>query len=100
MVRKFGAVLVWVVLSSIAVVPTAEAKHRRQQCPTGFANFGDSLTDTGNVDNVFPFTSDSELSPYGETFFGGPAKRFCNGRVVPDFFCECSQPFLNLDQSE
>ncbi|CAM6111892.1 unnamed protein product [Calypogeia fissa] len=56
------------------------------KCPTGFANFGDSLTDTGNALNAFPFFSDAELPPYGETFFGGPAKRFSDGRVVPDFF--------------
>ncbi|KAL2653886.1 hypothetical protein R1flu_022014 [Riccia fluitans] len=57
-------------------------------CPTAFWNFGDSLTDTGSVVNAFPQCPqcDPESSPYGDSFFGRPAKRFSNGRVVPDFF--------------
>ncbi|KAG6545292.1 hypothetical protein Mapa_013252 [Marchantia paleacea] len=55
-------------------------------CPTGFFNFGDSLTDTGNNANAFPVSLNYELPPYGENFFRRPSKRVTNGRVVPDFF--------------
>ncbi|KAL3685972.1 hypothetical protein R1sor_003994 [Riccia sorocarpa] len=57
-------------------------------CPTAFWNFGDSLTDTGNIINAFPQCSEcrAERRPYGDSFFGRPAKRFSDGRLVPDFF--------------
>ena len=45
-------------------------------------NFGDSNSDTGGrvaagFEAIFP--------PYGSTFFGGPAGRFCDGRLIIDF---------------
>ena len=45
-------------------------------------NFGDSNSDTGGrvaagFESIFP--------PYGSTFFGGPAGRFCDGRLITDF---------------
>ncbi|KAG6547839.1 hypothetical protein Mapa_010656 [Marchantia paleacea] len=83
-----------VVLFMIAALNPAPAlsssftpsNNRNPACPTAFWNFGNSLSDTGGTINVFPWFLDPERSPYGESFFGRPAKRFCNGRVVPDFF--------------
>ncbi|OEL17442.1 GDSL esterase/lipase [Dichanthelium oligosanthes] len=45
-------------------------------------NFGDSNSDTGGrvaagFESIFP--------PYGSTFFGGPAGRFCDGRLILDY---------------
>ncbi|GLJ50052.1 hypothetical protein SUGI_1064570 [Cryptomeria japonica] len=47
--------------------------------------FGDSYSDTGNVELAFPFTSDAEKPPYGSTFFGAPSGRFSDGRLIVDF---------------
>ncbi|KAG6544035.1 hypothetical protein Mapa_014558 [Marchantia paleacea] len=61
------------------------------RCPRAFFNFGTSLTDTGNLLNEFPFSpdvtkfADPENPPYGDAFFRRPAKRYCNGRLIPDF---------------
>ncbi|OAE31424.1 hypothetical protein AXG93_725s1130 [Marchantia polymorpha subsp. ruderalis] len=61
------------------------------RCPRAFFNFGTSLTDTGNILNEFPFSpeitkfADPENPPYGDAFFRRPAKRYCNGRLIPDF---------------
>lgn len=44
-------------------------------------NFGDSNSDTGAVSATF-----GRLSlPNGQTFFGKPAGRYCDGRLVIDF---------------
>lgn len=46
-------------------------------------NFGDSNSDTGGLAAgiAFPFGQ-----PYGETYFLNPAGRFCDGRLIIDFF--------------
>jgi hypothetical protein len=59
-------------------------------------NFGDSNSDTGGrvaagFEAIFP--------PYGSTFFGGPAGRFCDGRLIIDFLstpASCSLYLLRL----
>ncbi|BBN11228.1 hypothetical protein MPTK1_5g10170 [Marchantia polymorpha subsp. ruderalis] len=81
--HKLAAALFMIAALNAAPALTAS---RNPACPTAFWNFGDSLTDTGGSLNVFPWFTDPERSPYGESFFGRPAKRYCNGRVVPDFF--------------
>lgn len=44
-------------------------------------NFGDSNSDTGGISaSFYPMGS-----PYGETFFHGPAGRGCDGRLIIDF---------------
>lgn len=44
-------------------------------------NFGDSNSDTGGISAAFvPIPS-----PYGENFFGKPAGRDCDGRLIIDF---------------
>lgn len=44
-------------------------------------NFGDSNSDTGEASALF-----SEVpSPNGETFFGRPSGRLCDGRLLLDF---------------
>lgn len=56
--------------------------------PALFA-FGDSLTDTGNAQAVFPWQHAASLPPYGDTYFGEPRDRFSDGRLLIDFFGEC-----------
>ncbi|KAL2629099.1 hypothetical protein R1flu_013785 [Riccia fluitans] len=66
--------------------------RRNPQCPAAFFNFGTSLTDTGNLLNALPYSpdvikfADAENPPYGNTFFRRPAKRYSDGRLIPDFF--------------
>ncbi|CAK9321093.1 unnamed protein product [Citrullus colocynthis] len=57
-------------------------------CYTSIFNFGDSLSDTGNLYYTCssPHPSQVCFFPYGETFFHRPTGRFSDGRVVLDFF--------------
>ena len=52
--------------------------------PAAF-NFGDSNSDTGGR---IAAGFEPMLPPYGSTFFGGPAGRFCDGRLILDFLSE------------
>lgn len=44
-------------------------------------NFGDSNSDTGGISAAMKMVS----PPNGETFFGHPSGRFCDGRLIIDF---------------
>ncbi|KAJ0763319.1 putative alpha-L-fucosidase [Helianthus annuus] len=46
-------------------------------------NFGDSNSDTGAL--VAMFRQAAARPPNGETFFGSPAGRVCDGRLLIDF---------------
>ncbi|KAK1575618.1 hypothetical protein Q3G72_006978 [Acer saccharum] len=61
------------------VVATAE----KCQFPAIF-NFGDSNSDTGGLSAVFG----QAPPPHGMSFFGGPAGRYCDGRLIVDFIAE------------
>ncbi|PWA84233.1 GDSL-like Lipase/Acylhydrolase superfamily protein [Artemisia annua] len=52
--------------------------------PPHIFNFGDSNSDTGGLVAL----GYSIGSPYGRTFFGRPAGRLCDGRLVIDFLCQ------------
>ncbi|XP_062158418.1 GDSL esterase/lipase At5g14450-like [Alnus glutinosa] len=55
-------------------------------------NFGDSNSDTGGKSAAF----DRLLSPNGDTFFGKPSGRYCDGQVLVDFIAEkLGLPYLN-----
>jgi hypothetical protein len=49
-------------------------------------NFGDSNSDTGGKSAAF----DRLLSPNGDTFFGKPSGRYCDGQVLVDFIGDYS----------
>ncbi len=62
-------------------------------CPQAFFIFGDSLSDTGNVQFVFSGYNQSILNyPYGESYnFTEPGRdRFCDGRLLIDFLGKIS----------
>jgi hypothetical protein len=48
-------------------------------------SFGDSITDAGNLATISPPDASFNRLPYGETFFGHPTGRFCDGRLIVDF---------------
>ncbi|CAN6447842.1 unnamed protein product [Victoria cruziana] len=55
-------------------------------------NFGDSNSDTGGLSAAFG----PAPPPNGESFFHGPAGRYCDGRLVIDFIAKRSGlPYLN-----
>ncbi|KAL4019573.1 hypothetical protein IC575_018325 [Cucumis melo] len=56
-------------------------------CYTSIFNFGDSLSDTGNLYYTCSFPNPPNVCffPYGETFFHRPTGRFSDGRLVLDF---------------
>ncbi|XP_052626306.1 GDSL esterase/lipase At1g28590 [Lactuca sativa] len=67
-------------------------------CYTSIINFGDSVSDTGNIKELASI-SDVTLPvlqpPYGETFFHQPTGRCSNGRLIIDFLAESlGLPFL------
>lgn len=84
---RFG-VIIWVILvvaNNLGVslaLTTSKIKH----FPAIF-NFGDSNSDTGGLTAVYG----QAPPPNGETFFGGSAGRFCDGRLVIDFL---GTPFI------
>ncbi|CAL9125358.1 unnamed protein product, partial [Musa textilis] len=48
-------------------------------------NFGDSLTDTGNLAFLTGGKAPVSRPPYGETYFHRPTGRFTDGRIILDF---------------
>ncbi|XP_059445358.1 GDSL esterase/lipase At5g14450-like [Corylus avellana] len=55
-------------------------------------NFGDSNSDTGGQSAAFHRL----LSPNGDTFFGKPSGRYCDGLILVDFIAEkLGLPYLN-----
>ena len=73
--------LVCLVLLAHAGPPAAVAREY-----AAVFNFGDSLTDTGNLcaDGIPDYLATAR-PPYGTTYFGYPTGRVSDGRVVVDF---------------
>ena len=64
--------------------------------PVVIFNFGDSNSDTGGR---VAAGLESILPPYGSTFFGGPAGRFCDGRLILDFLSTLASRFHSISNS-
>ncbi|XP_051144969.1 GDSL esterase/lipase At1g09390-like [Andrographis paniculata] len=67
------------------LISTPNLAQARCKKPPIIFNFGDSNSDTGGSASGlgFPFKL-----PFGRSFFGRPAGRFCDGRLVIDFLCQ------------
>ncbi|WOL12803.1 GDSL esterase/lipase [Canna indica] len=90
MASRCIVLLVAVLLSSLLVV-SSSASSSPCTFPAIF-NFGDSNSDTGGMAAAFATVSE----PNGETFFGEPAGRYCDGRLVIDFIAQTvGLPFLS-----
>ncbi|PUZ58697.1 hypothetical protein GQ55_5G528300 [Panicum hallii var. hallii] len=76
--------LVCLVLLAHAGPPAAVARDY-----AAVFNFGDSLTDTGNLcaDGIPDYLATAR-PPYGATYFGYPTGRVSDGRVVVDFIAQ------------
>ncbi|KAM7530599.1 hypothetical protein LguiB_034009 [Lonicera macranthoides] len=70
----------------------ANSTHYANACYSSIYNFGDSLSDTGNL-LQFWLSDHNEIPhfgfpPYGETYFDAPTGRCSNGRLIIDFIAE------------
>lgn len=75
----------------VAVVCASWAAAAAAQKYNAIFSFGDSITDTGNLcTNGKPSQITFTQPPYGETYFGTPTCRCCDGRVIVDFLSTCS----------
>lgn len=93
-VMLFCVLLVAANLGLSVALSTSKINHQNQKTcdfPAIF-NFGDSNSDTGGLAAL----CEQVPPPYGETFFGAPAGRFCDGRLVIDFLAESlGLPYLS-----
>ncbi|KAK2447399.1 GDSL Lipase/Acylhydrolase superfamily protein [Trifolium repens] len=75
-------------------------------CYTSIFSFGDSLTDTGNLNFISsPQSPNCLLPPYGETHFHHPTGRCSDGRLIIDFIAEFFglpyvKPYLGFKNGE
>ncbi|KAL4019575.1 hypothetical protein IC575_018327 [Cucumis melo] len=73
-------------------------------CFNSIFNFGDSLSDTGNLFNNCNSNKPPKscFTPYGDTFFRHPTGRFSDGRLIIDFIAQSLglpllQPYLGVE---
>lgn len=69
-------------------------------CKAPLVVFGASMVDVGENAVAQPLSSASDFVPYGVDYFGHPAGRFSNGRVISDFLSQglgygLLDPYLN-----
>ncbi|XP_008221893.1 PREDICTED: GDSL esterase/lipase At3g26430-like [Prunus mume] len=93
MESHFSKTLVVAILVSLSVslAPCLVLASTSCKFPAIF-NFGDSNSDTGGFSAVFG----QARPPHGESYFHGPAGRYCDGRLVIDFIANSlGLPFLS-----
>ncbi|KAK3156758.1 hypothetical protein QOZ80_2AG0111480 [Eleusine coracana subsp. coracana] len=86
----------------VALVLVCASSSSAAQKYNAIFNFGDSITDTGNlcIDGRIPQITFTQ-PPYGETYFGTPTCRCSDGRVVVDFLSDkFGLPFLPPSKSK
>jgi len=71
-------------LVATALLSTSAARARRTCRFPAVFNFGDSNSDTGGFWAAFP----AQQGPFGMTYFGRPAGRASDGRLVIDFIAQ------------
>ncbi|XP_076883068.1 alpha-L-fucosidase 3-like [Bidens hawaiensis] len=85
--------LIKVVIMLLLLNQVVHARVNKHPChfPAIF-NFGDSNSDTGGLSAAFGQAG----PPHGESFFHGPAGRYCDGRLVIDFIAQSfGLPYLS-----
>ncbi|KAF6137998.1 hypothetical protein GIB67_041871 [Kingdonia uniflora] len=91
-------VSVLVILASLYFIPCdALRRHHKHKINTIY-QFGDSLSDTGNLIHEKPTEANLPIAhyPYGETFFRKPTGRSCDGRLIIDYLAlALGLPLLN-----
>ncbi|KAK4754779.1 hypothetical protein SAY87_008536 [Trapa incisa] len=91
--------LLWLLLvqlsGALALLPETDAVAGTRTRTCGFQvlfNFGDSNSDTGGASAALLEVNE----PNGETFFGHPSGRRCDGRLIIDFVAESLKlPYLS-----
>ncbi|KAJ7565392.1 hypothetical protein O6H91_02G058600 [Diphasiastrum complanatum] len=84
------------VVASTIVVSCGFSESAAAECFPALFQFGDSLSDTGNVEALYPTISPAAFLPYGRTAFHKPADRYSDGRLVIDFLAQAiNLPFIN-----
>lgn len=87
-----AAALLLLLLLSLAPAPRASGAAAGDCHFPAVFNFGDSNSDTGGLSSLFG----AAPPPNGRTFFGMPAGRYCDGRLVIDFIAESlGLPYLS-----
>ncbi|KAF6138000.1 hypothetical protein GIB67_041873 [Kingdonia uniflora] len=91
-------VSVFVISISLFLIPCDASRHHKPKINTIY-QFGDSLSDTGNFiheKNIGKSQMYTCNYPYGETFFGKPSGRACDGRLIIDYLPQAlGLPLLN-----
>ncbi|KAL1207355.1 Alpha-L-fucosidase 3 [Cardamine amara subsp. amara] len=78
-------------LTLLSSLSSPSFTHAQCHFPAIF-NFGDSNSDTGGLSAAFGQAG----PPHGSSFFGSPAGRYCDGRLVIDFIAESlGLPYLS-----
>ncbi|KAG8053024.1 hypothetical protein GUJ93_ZPchr0001g32537 [Zizania palustris] len=73
----------------VGFVLLSVAEYGSSQTYNAIYNFGDSITDTGNLcTGGCPSWLTTGQLPYGDTYFGRPTGRCTNGRVIVDFLAD------------
>lgn len=84
---SLGALLLVLVTTCCSNAAAAAAAVTDVECPEAIFSFGASTSDTGSIEAAFPFRVAPQTNPpYGDTFFGRPANRYSDGRLIVDFF--------------
>ncbi|OMO81625.1 Lipase, GDSL [Corchorus olitorius] len=84
MASSLSSILVLTIfISSLSLPPSLVLAKDPCHFPAIF-NFGDSNSDTGGLSAAFGQAG----PPHGQSFFGSPAGRYCDGRLVIDFIAE------------
>ncbi|KAI7727339.1 hypothetical protein M8C21_027611 [Ambrosia artemisiifolia] len=79
--------VIWKLLISVTLLLPMFTFSSQEIIFPAIFNFGDSNSDTGAL--VAMFGQSAALPPNGETFFGSPAGRVCDGRLIIDFIGTC-----------
>ncbi|XP_021901141.1 alpha-L-fucosidase 3-like [Carica papaya] len=95
MESQFSLSIITVLLLSSLALAAASRPRKSGAAPCDFPaifNFGDSNSDTGGLSAAFGQAG----PPSGETFFGHPAGRYSDGRLVIDFIAQgLGLPYLS-----